>query len=66
MRPAAGVGLHEVLEDTDVQPEESEAASATGSPSLVASVSDDPSIEDDVEQKAALRRQVEHADECAR
>ena len=61
---AAGV-LHEVLEDTDVQPEELRSRFGNRVTELVASVSDDPSIEDDVEQKAALRRQVADADECA-
>lgn len=61
---AAGV-LHEVLEDTDVQPEELRSRFGDRVTELVASVSDDPSIEDDVEQKAALRRQVEDADESA-
>jgi (p)ppGpp synthase/HD superfamily hydrolase len=54
---AAGV-LHEVLEDTDV--EQAELASRFGErvAALVAAVSDDPSIEDNAERKAALRRQV--------
>ena len=54
---AAGV-LHEVLEDTDV--ERPELASRFGErvAVLVTAVSDDPSIEDEAERKAALRRQV--------
>jgi (p)ppGpp synthase/HD superfamily hydrolase len=54
---AAGV-LHEVLEDTDV--ERPELASRFGErvAGLVAAVSDDPSIEDEAERKAALRQQV--------
>ena len=44
---AAGV-LHDVLEDTDVEPRRPRAsASARAWPDLVAAVSDDPSIEDD-------------------
>jgi (p)ppGpp synthase/HD superfamily hydrolase len=62
---AAGV-LHEVLEDTDVEREE--LASRFGEPvaGLVAAVSDDPSIEDSAERKAALRRQVASSGEEAR
>jgi (p)ppGpp synthase/HD superfamily hydrolase len=54
---AAGV-LHDVLEDTDVK--QAELASRFGErvAGLVAAVSDDPSIEDGAERKAALRRQV--------
>jgi (p)ppGpp synthase/HD superfamily hydrolase len=54
---AAGV-LHDVLEDTDV--EQAELANRFGErvAGLVAAVSDDPSIEDGAERKAALRRQV--------
>ena len=54
---AAGV-LHELLEDTDV--ERPELASRFGErvAALVTAVSDDPSIEDEAERKAALRRQV--------
>jgi (p)ppGpp synthase/HD superfamily hydrolase len=54
---AAGV-LHEVLEDTDVEPEELASRFGDRVAGLVAAVSDDPSIEDGVERKAALRRQV--------
>lgn len=61
---AAGV-LHEVLEDTDVQAEELRGRFGERVTELVASVSDDPTIEDELEQKAALRRQVAEAGECA-
>ena len=54
---AAGV-LHEVLEDTDVEREELASRFGERVAGLVAAVSDDPSIEDGVERKAALRRQV--------
>jgi (p)ppGpp synthase/HD superfamily hydrolase len=54
---AAGV-LHEVLEDTDVEQEELASRFGERVAELVAAVSDDPSIEDGVERKAALRRQV--------
>jgi (p)ppGpp synthase/HD superfamily hydrolase len=61
---AAGV-LHEVLEDTDV--ERPELASRFGErvAALVAAVSDDPSIEDEAERKAALREQVASSGEEA-
>jgi (p)ppGpp synthase/HD superfamily hydrolase len=61
---AAGV-LHDVLEDTDAERSELEARFGRPVAELVASVSDDPSIEDDAERKAALRRQVADAGECA-
>ena len=54
---AAGV-LHDVLEDTDVEREELASRFGERVAGLVAAVSDDPSIEDGVERKAALRRQV--------
>jgi (p)ppGpp synthase/HD superfamily hydrolase len=54
---AAGV-LHDVLEDTDAQRLELEEQFGEHVAGLVAVVSEDPSIEDDVERKAALRRQV--------
>jgi (p)ppGpp synthase/HD superfamily hydrolase len=54
---AAGV-LHEVLEDTDVEQEELASRFGERVAGLVAAVSDDPSIEDGAERKAALRRQV--------
>jgi (p)ppGpp synthase/HD superfamily hydrolase len=61
---AAGV-LHEVLEDTDVQADELSGRFGARVAELVASVSDDPSIEDELKQKAALRRQVAEAGEYA-
>jgi (p)ppGpp synthase/HD superfamily hydrolase len=54
---AAGV-LHDVLEDTDTGRLELEERFGEHVAALVAVVSEDPSIEDDVERKAALRRQV--------
>ena len=54
---AAGV-LHEVLEDTDVEKEELASRFGERVAGLVAAVSDDPSIENGAERKAALRRQV--------
>lgn len=61
---AAGV-LHDVLEDTDAQPEELASRFGHDVAALVAAVSDDPSIEDPTERKAALRLQVAEAGECA-
>jgi (p)ppGpp synthase/HD superfamily hydrolase len=62
---AAGV-LHDVLEDTDVERPELEERFGPEVAALVAAVSEDPSIEDDGERKAALRRQVARAgDEAA-
>ena len=57
---AAGM-LHEVLEDTDA--DRSELASRFGEPvaELVEALSDDPSIEDVQERRAALRLQVAEA-----
>jgi (p)ppGpp synthase/HD superfamily hydrolase len=54
---AAGV-LHDVLEETDVEHEELAARFGREVADLVAAVSDDPSIEDPAERKAALRLQV--------
>jgi (p)ppGpp synthase/HD superfamily hydrolase len=54
---AAGV-LHDVLEDTDVEREELTSRFGERVAGLVAAVSDDPSIENGAERKAALRRQV--------
>ena len=54
---AAGV-LHDVLEDTDVEREELASRFGDRVAGLVAAVSDDPTIKDGVERKAALRRQV--------
>jgi (p)ppGpp synthase/HD superfamily hydrolase len=61
---AAGV-LHDVLEDTDAKRGELEARFGRRVADLVEAVSDDPSIEDRGERKAALRRQVADAGECA-
>src|SRR4051812_7120090 len=62
---AAGV-LHDVIEDTDVERAELEQRFGVEVATLVAAVSDDPSIEDNAERKAALRLQVAHAgDEAA-
>jgi (p)ppGpp synthase/HD superfamily hydrolase len=61
---AAGV-LHDVLEDTDAERSELETRFGSRVAELVAAVSDDPAIEDDVERKAALRQQVARAGECA-
>jgi (p)ppGpp synthase/HD superfamily hydrolase len=61
---AAGV-LHDVLEDTDAERSELEARFGPEVAELVAAVSDDPTIEDVAERKAALRRQVADAGECA-
>jgi (p)ppGpp synthase/HD superfamily hydrolase len=61
---AAGV-LHDVLEDTDVQPEELADRFGERVTGLVASVSEDQSIEGGAERKAALRRQVAEAGEEA-
>jgi (p)ppGpp synthase/HD superfamily hydrolase len=61
---AAGV-LHDVLEDTDTEPGDLAERFGQEVADLVAAVSDDPSIEDDAERKAALRRQVGRAGEHA-
>ncbi|MGH2714127.1 MAG: HD domain-containing protein [Thermoleophilaceae bacterium] len=61
---AAGV-LHDVLEDTDAEHGELEARFGRRVADLVDAVSDDPSIEDRAERKAALRLQVARAGECA-
>jgi (p)ppGpp synthase/HD superfamily hydrolase len=61
---AAGV-LHDVLEDTDAELSELEAHFGSRVAELVAAVSDDSAIEDHGERKAALRRQVALAGECA-
>jgi (p)ppGpp synthase/HD superfamily hydrolase len=61
---AAGV-LHDVLEDTDTETADLAERFGPQVARLVASVSDDPSIEDDAERRAALRRQVEAAGEHA-
>jgi (p)ppGpp synthase/HD superfamily hydrolase len=54
---AAGV-LHDVLEDTEAERLELDDRFGQRVASLVAAVSEDPSIEDDAERKAALRSQV--------
>ena len=61
---AAGV-LHDVVEDTDAELSDLEAHFGSRVAELVQAVTDDPSIEDDAERKAALRRQVAAAGECA-
>jgi (p)ppGpp synthase/HD superfamily hydrolase len=61
---AAGV-LHDVLEDTDAELDDLEQRFGPEVARLVAAVSDDPSIEDGVKRKAALRDQVARAGECA-
>jgi (p)ppGpp synthase/HD superfamily hydrolase len=61
---AAGV-LHDVLEDTDARVEDLEHRFGSGVAGLVAAVSDDPSIADDAQRKAALRDQVDRAGDCA-
>jgi (p)ppGpp synthase/HD superfamily hydrolase len=60
----AGV-LHDVIEDTDVGHAELERRFGPTVAALVAAVSDDPSIEDHAERKAALRAQVARAGEEA-
>jgi (p)ppGpp synthase/HD superfamily hydrolase len=54
---AAGV-LHDVLEDTDTEPGDLVGRFGVEVTTLVAAVSDDPTIEDETERKAALRAQV--------
>jgi (p)ppGpp synthase/HD superfamily hydrolase len=61
---AAGV-LHDVLEDTDAERSDLESRFGSRVAELVEAVTDDPTIEDDGERKAALRRQVAEAGECA-
>jgi (p)ppGpp synthase/HD superfamily hydrolase len=61
---AAGV-LHDVVEDTDAELSDLEARFGNRVAELVKAVTDDPSIDDDTERKAALRRQVAGAGECA-
>jgi (p)ppGpp synthase/HD superfamily hydrolase len=61
---AAGV-LHDVLEDTDADHGELEVRFGRRVADLVEAVTDDPSIANDAERKAALRRQVAAAGECA-
>jgi (p)ppGpp synthase/HD superfamily hydrolase len=59
---AAGV-LHDVLEDTDAEAGELQERFGPEVTRLVVEVSDDPSIEDETERRAALRRQVAADDE---
>jgi (p)ppGpp synthase/HD superfamily hydrolase len=54
---AAGV-LHDVLEDTDAEPSDLVHRFGVEVAGLVRAVSDDPTIEDEAERKAALRLQV--------
>jgi (p)ppGpp synthase/HD superfamily hydrolase len=61
---AAGV-LHDVLEDTDAERSDLESRFGSRVAELVEAVTDDPTIADDAERKAALRRQVADAGECA-
>jgi (p)ppGpp synthase/HD superfamily hydrolase len=61
---AAGV-LHDVLEDTDAERSDLESRFGSRVAELVEAVTDDPMIEDDAERRAALRRQVADAGECA-
>jgi (p)ppGpp synthase/HD superfamily hydrolase len=61
---AAGV-LHDVLEDTDAERSDLESRFGNRVADLVQAVTDDPTIADDAERKAALRRQVAEAGECA-
>jgi (p)ppGpp synthase/HD superfamily hydrolase len=61
---AAGV-LHDVLEDTDAELDDLARRFGPEVATLVAAVSDDPSIEDHAQRKAALREQVARAGECA-
>jgi (p)ppGpp synthase/HD superfamily hydrolase len=61
---AAGV-LHDVLEDTSAVRSDLESRFGSRVAELVDAVTDDPSIQDDTERKAALRRQVAEAGECA-
>jgi (p)ppGpp synthase/HD superfamily hydrolase len=61
---AAGV-LHDVLEDTDAERSDLERNFGAEVAELVAALTDDPSIEDPPERKAALRRQVAQAGERA-
>jgi (p)ppGpp synthase/HD superfamily hydrolase len=61
---AAGV-LHDVLERTDAEPQEVAALFGTKVSMLVSAVTENPSIEDAAERKAALRRQVSRAGDAA-
>jgi (p)ppGpp synthase/HD superfamily hydrolase len=62
---AAGL-LHDVLEKSEVEPDELEARFGPRVAGLVAALTDDPTIADDAERRAALRLQVAEAgDEAA-
>jgi (p)ppGpp synthase/HD superfamily hydrolase len=61
---AAGV-LHDVIEDTNAQRSDLERRFGSEVARLVAAVTDDPSIADAAERKAALRLQVAQAGEAA-
>jgi (p)ppGpp synthase/HD superfamily hydrolase len=61
---AAGV-LHDVLEDTDADRGDIETRFGPRVAELVDAVTHDPAIEDETERRAALRRQVARAGECA-
>ena len=61
----AAAVLHDVLEDTEVTRGELEQRFGPRVAELVAAVSEDPSIEDRAERKAALRAQVAAAGEDA-
>jgi (p)ppGpp synthase/HD superfamily hydrolase len=61
---AAGV-LHDVLEETNAELGDLEDRFGPDVAGLVAAVSDDPSIKDDAERKAALRDQVARAGDRA-
>jgi (p)ppGpp synthase/HD superfamily hydrolase len=61
---AAGV-LHDVLENTGAERDDLERRFGAEVARLVAAVSDDESIEDYGERKAALRDQVAQAGDCA-
>jgi (p)ppGpp synthase/HD superfamily hydrolase len=54
---AAGL-LHDVLEKSEVEPDELEARFGPRVAALVAALTDDPTIADDDERRAALRLQV--------
>jgi (p)ppGpp synthase/HD superfamily hydrolase len=61
---AAGA-LHDVLEDTDAEGDELEDRFGPEVSGLVRSLTEDPSVEDKAEQRAALRGQVKDAGEEA-
>ena len=61
---AAGV-LHDVLENSDTGAPEIEKLFGPYVAELVTALTDDPAIEDEAQRKAALRRQVAQAGECA-